>query len=40
VSRIQLIRGLAGTMMTADLSDDDRETIPQVSFTVGRPFRW
>jgi len=27
-------------MTTADLSDDDRETIPQVSSTAGRPCRW
>jgi hypothetical protein len=26
-------------MTTADLSDGDRETIPQVSFTAGRSFR-
>jgi hypothetical protein len=38
VSRIQLIRGLAGTMTTADLSDNDSGTVAQVSFTAGRGF--
>jgi hypothetical protein len=36
MSRIQLIRGLAGTTTTADLSDNDSGTVAQVSFTVGR----
>jgi hypothetical protein len=36
VSRVQLIRGLAGTINTADLSADDNGTVAQVSFTAGR----
>jgi len=34
--RVQLIRGLARTIEKADLSADDRQTMPQVSSTVGR----
>ncbi len=34
--RVQLIRGLARTIEKADLSADDRKTMPQVSSTVGR----
>src|SRR5580698_9417100 len=46
VSRIQLIRGFAHTMMTTDLSIGSRqtvagrETVPPVSFTAGRSCRW
>ena len=36
--RVQLIRGLARTIEKADLSADDRQTMPQVSSTVGRCF--
>ncbi len=34
--RVQLIRELARTIEKADLSADDRKTMPQVSSTVGR----
>ena len=34
--RVQLIRGLARTMVEADLSADGRSRMPQVSSTVGR----
>ena len=34
--RVQLIRGLARTIEEADLSADDRQTVPQVSSTAGR----
>ena len=34
--RVQLIRGLARTMKTANLSADSRKTVPQVSSTAGR----
>ena len=34
--RVQLIRGLARTIEKADLSADDRTSVPQVSSTVGR----
>jgi len=34
--RVQLIRGLARTMKTANLSADSRQTVPQVSSSAGR----
>ena len=40
VPQVQLIRGLARTMKTANLSADSRQTVPQVSSTVGLTFRW
>ena len=39
VPQVQLIRGLARTMKTANLSADSRQTVPQVSSTVGLTFR-
>ena len=35
--RVQLIRGLARTMRTANLSASGRKTMPQVSRPAGRP---
>lgn len=35
-SRVQLICGLAYTIMTTDVSADGRQTMPQVSFNVCR----
>jgi len=40
VPRVQLKRGLARTMINANLSAVDRNRIPQVSFTAGRVRRW
>src|SRR3954453_12139140 len=36
VPRIQLIRGLARTKKTANLSADSQKSLPQVSSTAGR----
>jgi len=35
VPRVQLIRGLARTKETANLSADSQQSLPQVSSTVG-----
>src|SRR3954465_1701550 len=36
VPRVQLIRGLARTKKTANLSADSQQSLPQVSSTAGR----